>query len=152
MGGIDGGEGKQSIVIEGGKLEHIGKDSQLHIVQNRYEKVDWDQSVTVDGNHWAMVKKTYGVSSDEQIFLISKSVLISGLEQLQLEGPGGGFISIGPGGVVTIKGTTVLINSGGMPVGGASVSSFKPEDATFPDRPEPDPRRHHKTGQKSTPY
>jgi type VI secretion system secreted protein VgrG len=58
-------------------------------------------------------------------------VIESGME-LCLKGAGG-FITIGPSGVM-ISGTTVLINSGGAPVSGSPATMTDPISPTAPDK------------------
>ncbi len=151
IGGIDGGQGNQDIVLKGTKKELIEKDCHAHVKGKRSEKVDTDQSLTVGNNQQEKVGMKHALEAGQEIHLKSgmKVVIEAGM-QLTLKGPGG-FVDINPAGVV-IQGTTVLINSGGAAGAGSGSSPAAPEDAKEADPTKPDMADDHKTGQKSTPY
>ena len=150
IGGIDG-PGNQDIVVKASKKEVVEQDCSVHVKGNRSEAVDAHQSLTVGGSQQEKVGMKHAVDAGQEIHLKAgmKVVIEAGME-LTLKGPGG-FIDIGPSGVV-IQGTTVLINSGGAAGAGSGSSPAAPQDAQEAQPTEPDKADDHKTGQKSTPY
>lgn len=151
IGGIDGGEGNQDVVLKGTKKELIEKDSHVHVKGKRSEKVDTDQSLAVGGSQQEKVGMKHALEAGQEIHIkAGMTVVIEAGMQLTLKGPGG-FVDIGPAGV-TIQGTLVNINSGGAAGSGSGSSPAAPEDAKEAQPIEPSMADDHKTGQKSTPY
>jgi type VI secretion system secreted protein VgrG len=151
VGGIDGGEGNQDIVLKGTKKELVEKECHVHVKGKRSEKVDTDQSLTVGNNQQEKVGMKHALEAGQEIHLKSgmKVVVEAGL-QLTLK-VGGNFVDIGPAGV-TIVGTLVNINSGGAAGAGSGSSPEAPQDAKEAKPTEAAKADRDKSGQKSTPF
>jgi type VI secretion system secreted protein VgrG len=108
--------------------ETLDGDRHLHVKKNRNVKVDTNESLTVGGNQQHKVSQNHALDAGQAIHIKAGTTLI--LEagtQLSLK-VGGNFIDIGPAGV-SIKGTMVMINSGGSAGSGAGSSPTAPADA-----------------------
>ena len=90
--------GGQDVVIRTARRERVEGDSDLHVTGDRVQKVGGDVSLVAEG---------------EIHVKAGTAIVIEGAEDLTLKGPGG-FIRIDALGV-TIVGTLVNINSGGVP-------------------------------------
>jgi type VI secretion system secreted protein VgrG len=132
-------KGKELEAITGDKAEKIGGEHKVSVGGNQHinvsqalnEKVGMNYSLQVGMNHFNKAGMVYVVDSGEEVHIKGglKVVIESGLE-LCLSGPGG-FVSIGPTGVM-IQGIMVMINSGGASVPGTPGS---PESPQAPDAP-----------------
>lgn len=148
VGGVDAGKGNQDIVLKGVKKELIEKDSHLHVKGKQNQKVDGDQSLTVGGDQLEKVGKNHALDAGQAIHIKGgTTVVIEAGTQLSLK-VGGNFIDIGPAGV-SIKGTMVLINSGGAAGSGSGSSPTAPEDANEAQPTEPTRADDAQSGQKS---
>jgi len=148
VGGIDSGQGNQDIVVNGSKMESIGKDDHLHVIGNRKEKIDGDQSLTVGGSQQEKIGMKHAVDAGQEIHLKSgMTVVIEAGVQLTLK-VGGNFVDIGPTGV-SIQGTMVMINSGGSAGSGSGSSPDSPQDPAKANPTKPDVADDSKSGQKS---
>ncbi|MCY2992012.1 MAG: type VI secretion system tip protein TssI/VgrG [Planctomycetota bacterium] len=150
IGGVDGGQGNQDIVIKANKKEQIGADDHLHVKGKRCEKVDGDQSLTIGQNQQEKVGMKHAVEAGQEIHLkAGMKVIIEAGMQISLVGPGG-FVDIGPAGV-TIQGIMVKINSGGSAGSGGGSSPTAPEDPKEAKPTEPTKADKAQTGKKSAP-
>jgi type VI secretion system secreted protein VgrG len=151
VGGIDGGEGNQDIVIDGTKKELVGKERHLHVKTDRKVKIGGGDSLTVGGDLHEKVGMNYAHESGMAVHVKSgmTMVLEAGL-QLSLK-VGGNFIDISPAGIA-IQGTLVLINSGGAAGSGSGASPQEPTDPKQANPTAPTPSDDSTTGQKSTPF
>ncbi len=148
IGGIDGGEGNQDIVVNGEKKESIGKNDHLHVIGNRNEKIDGGQSLTVGESQQEKIGQKHAVDAGQEIHLkAGMKVVIEGGLQVTLKAAGG-FVDIGPAGV-TIQGTMVLINSGGAAGSGSGSSPDPALDPAQANPTEPTVADDSKSGQKS---
>jgi type VI secretion system secreted protein VgrG len=148
VGGIDQGQGNQDVVIKGARKESIGQDDNLQVAGSRKEKIGLDQSLTVGGSQQEKVGQKHAVDAGMEIHLkAGMTVTIEAGMQLTLKGPGG-FIDIGPEGIV-IQGDMVLINSGGAPGAGSGSSPQTPDSATEAKPNKPKLADDSKSGQKS---
>jgi type VI secretion system secreted protein VgrG len=129
-----------------GKNKHkIVKLNEYELIeQSRHTEIKQDQIVRIGGSRREMVDGSvaYKVASDTQIKVGSRYALEAGTEihikagakvvieapQVTLKGAGG-FVDVGPIGVV-IQGTMVLINSGGAPGAGSGSSPDTPAPTT----------------------
>lgn len=151
VGGIDGGEGNQDVVLKGTKKELIEKESHVHVKGKRSEKVDADQSLTVGSNQQEKVGMNHALEAGQEIHLkAGMKVIIEAGMQLTMK-VGGNFVDIGPAGV-TIVGTLVNINSGGAAGQGSGAKPEAPQDAKEAQPTEATKADRDKTGQKSTPF
>ena len=148
IGGVDGGEGNQDIVIKGAKKESIGKDHSLKVTGSRKESIGGGCSLSVGGDQQEKVGQKHAVDAGQEIHLkAGMKVIIEAGMQLSLKGPGG-FVDIGPAGV-TIQGTIVMINSGGAAGSGSGSTPASPDVPTEAKPTEPTVADDSKSGQKS---
>jgi type VI secretion system secreted protein VgrG len=120
-------EADSNHTIKGNQKQKISGDTDITHDSKLTQKVSADYSMTIGGNRHEKVGSVYVVESGQEVHLKGgMTVVIESGMNLCLKGAGG-FISIDPAGV-TIQGTMVLINSGGSPVSGTSVSVTDPED------------------------
>jgi type VI secretion system secreted protein VgrG len=150
IGGIDGGDGNQDVLIDGTRTVTTGKNDQLHVQGDRKQAIDGDTSLAVGGDQQEKIGNNHILEAGQEIHIkAGMKVIIEAGAQLSLVGPGG-FIDIGPSGV-TIQGTMVLINSGG------AAGSGTPANLAYPDEPKeaqptkPDLADDSKSGKKSMP-
>jgi type VI secretion system secreted protein VgrG len=149
VGGIDQGQGNQDVVIKGTRKESIGQDDNLQVTGSRKERIGADQSLSVGGSQQEKIGQKHAVDAGMEIHLkAGMTVTIEAGMQLTLKGPGG-FIDIGPEGIV-IQGDMVLINSGGAPGAGSGSSPHTPDSPTEAKPNQPKLADDSKSGQKST--
>jgi type VI secretion system secreted protein VgrG len=150
IGGIDGGEGNQDILIDGTKKEKIGGDDNLNVGGSRAQSIGGGTSLSVGGDQQEKIGKNHLVEAGQEIHLkAGMKVIIEAGAQISLVGPGG-FIDIGPSGV-TIQGSMVLINSGGSAGSGTAAQPGSPADPKEAKPTEPDVADDSKSGKKSKP-
>jgi type VI secretion system secreted protein VgrG len=151
VGGIDGGEGNQDIVIDGSKKELVGKDRHLHIKADRMVKIGGSDSLSVGGDLQEKVGMNYALESGMAVHVkAGMTMVLEAGVQLSLK-VGGNFIDISPAGIA-IQGTLVLINSGGAAGSGSGASPQSPSDPKEANPTAPTPADDSTTGQKSTPF
>jgi type VI secretion system secreted protein VgrG len=128
---FDDAQGKEQIYIHG---QH---DFDLHVQNDRKEKIAGEQSLTVGGSQQEKIGSNHLVDAGEEIHLkAGTTVVIEAGVQLTLMASGS-FVDIGPAGV-SIQGTTVLINSGGTPGQGSPSSPAVPQDSQSGQKSAPD--------------
>ncbi len=146
--GMEEGGGDFMLGVKGHRKTITEKDHENHVVGDRSEKINGDQSLTVGGDQQEKVGKKHALDAGDEIHLkAGMKVVIEAGAQLSLK-VGGNFIDISPAGV-TIVGTMVMINSGGA---AGSGSGSNPKATDNPPRPAPDdptPADNAKTGYKS---
>jgi len=119
-------------------MEDIGQNSNIKVGMNRNEKVGMTQSLQVGMNQFNKTGILHVIESGEEIHIKGgMNVVIEGGLSVCLSGPGG-FVSVGPEGVV-IQGTLVMINSGGAAIPGSPGSPEDPQSPQSPTAPT-DPR------------
>jgi type VI secretion system secreted protein VgrG len=125
--------GDSHLTLSGKLAESVGGDANLSVGGNQNEQVGGNFSLSVSGTHNHQVSGNYGLSGENITITGSTNVVIQagGMGQLTLAGSGG-FITIGPAGV-SISGTMVLINSGGMAGMALPVETTSPATPTKPD-------------------
>jgi type VI secretion system secreted protein VgrG len=120
--------------LTGNLKESIGQDSNLSVGQNLNEKVGMTHSLQVGESQYNKIGMSYVVDSGMNVYIKGgMNVVIEAGMNVCLSGPGG-FVSVGPEGVV-IQGTLVMINSGGAPVPGSPGSPQSPQSPTAPKAP-----------------
>jgi type VI secretion system secreted protein VgrG len=186
VGGVDDGKGNVDVLIDGKKTETIGDEyhlhvkkhrmvkveeddeltvknrfimtqdsDQLHVKSQRVVKVDANDSLTVGGDKHQKVSGGFALEAGTIHLKGGQTVVIEAGTQLSLK-VGGNFIDINSTGVA-IKGTMVLINSGGAAGSGSGASPTAPNDPDPPDdaaeaKPtKPDVADDALSGQKSCP-
>lgn len=128
--------------IVGRHSHHIvNKDQHIRIDSDRHDHVKGDENRKVDGtvsleagmDMQEKVGVNYALDAGTEIHLkAGMNVVIEAGTTLTVK-VGGNFININPGGIF-IKGTMVMINSGGSAGSGAGSSPQPPKDPTEADR------------------
>ena len=145
-------EKNQDIRIKKDLMEWVGQDSHLIVKHDKLEKVEGDKHLGVKGDKNEKVDGTvslkagmdlqekvgmkYACDAGMEIHLkAGMNVVIEAGMSITLKA-GGGFIVIGPTGVI-ISGTPVLINSGGAAGAGTGSSPHPPKDPIEADKAVP---------------
>ena len=145
-------ERNQDNRVKNDSMEWIGKDRHLIVKTDQKEKVEGDKHLTVKGDQNEKVggAVSLSVGSDLQQKVGSKHAVDAGQEihlkaginvviesgaSLTLK-VGGNFISIDSAGIF-IKGTMVMINSGGAAGSGSGCSPEGPAEPTEADKADP---------------
>ena len=132
--------------------EWIGKNKHLIVIKDQFEEVKGDKHLTVKGDQSEKVNGTVSlnVKSDlqqkvggTQALDVSSDIHLKAGANVVIEAGssitlkvGGNFIHIGPSGVA-IKGTTVLVNSGGAAGSGAGSSPDAAKPPLEADKAKP---------------
>ncbi len=134
--------GDQDIVVKQDKRERVEGTSHLKVRGKQNQKIDGKYSLSVGTDQHVRVTRNLALDASQDIHLRAGSQLvIEATHDLTLKGPGG-FIRIDASGV-TIRGTRVLINSGGSAGSGAGSSPEAPAEAVeavieIPQKPTPE--------------
>lgn len=142
----------EDLRVNNDSKETIGRDRHLMVTRDQKEKVDGEKDLQVKGDQNEKVSGTFSltVGADRQEKVGTNYALDSGKEihlksgmNLVLESGttltlkvGGNFININPAGIF-IKGTMVMINSGGAAGSGAGASPALPKDPVEADKADP---------------
>ncbi len=125
-----------NLIVGGDQMEKVGKDKHLKVTGDQNEKINGtiSQDAGMDIQQKAGMK--YALDAGTEIHLKSgMNVVIESGTTLTLK-VGGNFININPGGIF-IKGTMVMLNSGGAAGSGAGSSPAAPTDPAEADKAEP---------------
>ncbi|MFE8603835.1 type VI secretion system tip protein TssI/VgrG [Archangium violaceum] len=136
VGGIDGA-GDMDIVVKSNRTELVHEDSHLHVKQNLNEKVDGVRSLQVVEDLHVKVGQLNALDAANELHLTSEKIVVEATAGITIKGPGG-FITIDMSGIA-IKGSMVLINSGGEPLPGTPVEPTAPKDAAEAKPTQPTP-------------
>jgi type VI secretion system secreted protein VgrG len=145
-------EKNQDTRVKNDSLEYIGNDRHLIIVNEQLELVKKDKHLHVQGDHNEKVDSAisiqagtdieekagtkFAVDAGSEIHLKSgTNVTIETGASLTLK-VGGNFININAGGIF-IKGTMVMLNSGGAAGSGSGSNPEAPKEAKEADKAEP---------------
>ncbi|MBC7927679.1 MAG: type VI secretion system tip protein VgrG [Bryobacteraceae bacterium] len=128
------------------KLEDVGRDNHVNHVRDRIEKIGRDHhleikgkeaikitgvhSMTVQGDVVEEFKSNHSEQVTSDYYLKGMNVVLEASTGLTIK-VGGNFITINSSGI-QIKGTMVLINSGGSALSGSAGSSVSPLTPTAP--------------------
>jgi type VI secretion system secreted protein VgrG len=130
------------LIVKSDQLEQVGGDKHLQIKGDQNEKVGGTVSLTVTQDMQEKVGSNYALQSGTEIHLkAGTNLVVESGTTLTLK-VGGNFININSGGIF-IKGTMVMINSGGAAGSGAGSSPETPKDPKEADTAE--------AGQRSQP-
>jgi len=134
--------------VSGAVIETVGGDSNSNISGNLNEKVGQTHSMQVGQNLQEKIGQAWAIESGQTIYIkAGMTCIIEAGMQLSLV-VGGNFIDIGPAGV-SIKGTMVMINSGGAAGSGTEPQPTDPGTPTDPKDPTaPDKADDGSTGTK----
>jgi type VI secretion system secreted protein VgrG len=120
------------LVIKGNQTESVEKDLHLQVKGEACEKVGKDLSQQVGGKRQDKVGGDYALDGGKEVHVKAGTNLILEAGSALTLKVGGNFVHIGPDGVA-IKGTEVLINSGGSAGSGAGSSPQDPKDPDVAD-------------------
>lgn len=114
-------------IVENDLLEQVKGDKHLSVKGDQNEKIDGSFSLTVGSNIQEKAGQKFAVDAGQEIHLKSGMTLtVETGTNLTLK-VGGNFININPGGIF-IKGTMVMLNSGGAAGSGSGSSPDAPKD------------------------
>ncbi len=117
---------KKHLIIEKDEFEHIKEDKHLTVDGDQNEKVKGTVSRDIAMDLQEKVGKNAALDAGMEVHIkAGMKVVIEASAQISLK-VGGNFIDINPGGVF-IKGTMVMINSGGSAGSGSGSSPDKAE-------------------------
>jgi type VI secretion system secreted protein VgrG len=126
--------GNESLNIGGSRSEKTGGDDSQSIGGNLNEKVSGNSSHNIGGSNAVQVGGSYSMTVTGAAYVQSGATLvIQAADGITLSGPGG-FITISDAGI-SISGTMVLINSGGMAIPGMAGPLTPPVAPTDPKTP-----------------
>ncbi len=123
------------LYVENEQFEKVKKDKHLEVVGNQNEKIGGSVSQTIAGSVNVKIGGKYAAEYGQEIHLkAGTTTVIEAGAALTLK-VGGNFININPGGIF-IKGTMVMINSGGAAGSGSGSSPEAPKEAKMADNAE----------------
>jgi type VI secretion system secreted protein VgrG len=127
------------LIVEKDQLEKVIKDKHLEVGGDRNEKVVGSVSLKVGSDVQEKVGQNYALDSGMAVHIkAGMSVVVEAGTALTLK-VGGNFININPGGIF-IKGTMVMINSGGAAGSGAGSNPDVPKPPKEADEAKPGAR------------
>ena len=127
------------LIVDGSQYEKVKTDKHLSVTGNHSEKIDGEYGLTVGANIQEKATKKIALDAGTEVHLkAGMKVVIEAGTQLSLK-VGGNFIDINSGGIF-IKGTMVIINSGGMAGSGGGSSPNAPTDPKEADTANPGDR------------
>lgn len=124
------------LIVKTNQLEKVGGDKHLQVGGNLNEKVGGSVSQNVGGSEQIKTSQKFAVDAGTEIHLkAGATTVIEAGTSLTLK-VGGNFININPGGVF-VKGTMVMLNSGGASGTGTGSNPTAPQDPKEADKAEP---------------
>lgn len=124
------------LIVENDKFEKINKDKHLQVGGDQNEKVHGTMSLTVESDLQEKVSQNYALDAGSAIHIkAGMTAVIEAGTALTLK-VGGNFININSGGIF-VKGTMVMLNSGGAAGSGGGSSPDLPAEAKEADNAEP---------------
>ncbi len=124
------------LIVENDQYEKVKKDKHLQVGGDHNEKITGTMSLKVDSDLQEKVANNYALDAGMGVHIkAGMSAVIEAGTSLTIK-VGGNFININPGGIF-IKGTMVMINSGGAAGSGAGSSPDAPKDPKEADNAEP---------------
>ena len=124
------------LIVKADQKEKVEGDKHLTVKGDQNEKVDGAVSLNVGGDLQQKVGMKHAIEAGQEIHLKAGiNVVIESGSSLTLK-VGGNFISINPAGIF-IKGTMVMINSGGAAGSGSGCSPEGPAEPTEADKADP---------------
>jgi type VI secretion system secreted protein VgrG len=127
--------GDASLQLGGDRKEKIGGAASLEVAGDQKERVGGAASLQVGGKQDIKVGQAFALEAGTTAYVKAGATLVlEAASQLSLK-VGGNFIDISAAGV-SIKGTMVLINSGGAAGSGTAPSPAPPDGPSPPDAPE----------------
>ncbi|MGI9074452.1 MAG: type VI secretion system Vgr family protein, partial [Bryobacteraceae bacterium] len=123
-------------IVKGDEFEKTGGDKHIQLTGDKNEKVDGTVSLKAGMDMQQKVGMNYALDAGMEVHVKSGMNLVIETGATLTLKVGGNFININPGGVF-IKGTMVMINSGGSAGTGAGASPQAPKDPTEADKADP---------------
>jgi type VI secretion system secreted protein VgrG len=124
------------LIINNEQFEKVKKDKHLKVMGDHNEKVDGSISINAGTDFEEKAGTKFAVDAGTEIHLKSgTSMTLETGTSLTLK-VGGNFININSGGIF-IKGTMVLLNSGGAAGSGSGSNPEAPKDPKEADKAEP---------------
>ncbi len=124
------------LIIENDQYEKVKKDKHLKVIGDHNEKVDGSISIHAGVDFEEKAGTKFAVDAGTEIHLKSgTSLTLETGTSLTLK-VGGNFININAGGIF-IKGTMVMINSGGAAGAGAGSNPEAPKEPKEADKADP---------------
>lgn len=121
------------LIVENDQYEKVKKDKHLDVTGNQTEKFGGSVAQNIGGSHDVKIGQKYAADAGTEIHLkAGMNATIEAGTNLTLK-VGGNFVNINPGGIF-IKGTMVMINSGGAAGSGSGASPGSPTAAKEADR------------------
>ena len=128
--------GERHLIVEKDQFERVKGDQHLKVEQDRNEKVGGTVSLNAGSNIQEKVGQNYALDAGTEVHIkAGMNVVIESGTTLTLK-VGGNFVNINSGGVF-IKGSMVMINSGGAAGSGAGSSPTGPKDPKEADTAKP---------------
>ena len=124
------------LIVENDQLEEVKMDKHLKVKGDQNEEVGGSVSLKVGSNRDEKIASNYALEAGQAIHIkAGMSAVIEAGAALTLK-VGGNFININSGGIF-IKGTMVMLNSGGAAGSGAGANPDPPKPPTEADNAEP---------------
>ena len=124
------------LIVENDQLEEVKMDKHLKVKGDQNEEVGGSVSLKVGSNRDEKIASNYALEAGQAIHIkAGMSAVIEAGAALTLK-VGGNFININSGGIF-IKGTMVMLNSGGAAGSGAGAKPDPPKAPTEADNAEP---------------
>jgi len=136
------------VVVKRDKVEEIGRDRH-HVVKGKEAiEIAGSKSLTVKGDVIEVFKGNHSEQVTSNLYVKGMNVVIEGMTGLTVK-VGGSFITLNAAGVF-IKGSMVMINSGGAALSGSAgnaVAPIAPAAAIEADKAEPGSKPEARSGQ-----
>ncbi len=124
------------LIIGNDQFEKVKTDKHLQVGGDHNEKIGGSMSIKIGADLQEKVGSNYAVDAGSGVHIKGGgTVVVEAGTSLTLK-VGGNFININPGGIF-IKGTMVMLNSGGAAGSGAGCSPDAPKDPKEADNAEP---------------
>jgi type VI secretion system secreted protein VgrG len=124
------------LIVENDQYEKVKKDKHLQVMGDHNEKITGTMSLKVDSDLQEKVANNYALDAGMGVHIkAGMTAVIEAGTSLTIK-VGGNFININPGGIF-IKGTMVMLNSGGAAGSGAGSSPEAPKDPKEADNAVP---------------
>lgn len=129
------------LIVEAEQFEHVKKDKHLKVTYNHNEEIGGTMSLKIGVDHQEKVGSNYALDAGTNVHIkAGASAVIEAGASLTLK-VGGNFVNINSSGVF-IKGSVVMLNSGGAAGTGAGANPELPKPPKEADTAEAGQRVH----------
>ncbi len=129
------------LIVENEQFEKVGCDKHLQVSGNQNEKVGGSVSLNCGGSQQIKTSQKHAVEAGTEIHLkAGTTTVVEASTSLTLK-VGGNFININSGGIF-IKGTMLMLNSGGAAPPGSGSNPSAPKDPKEADTADPGQRHN----------